>query len=65
MHRWANPLTDSGHNLRLQTKLVAESSSKVVDTTLSVSRYVGNFTDMIEHMPTSEEEYGDQTKGSP
>lgn len=58
-------LTNCSNNLRLQTKLGLETSSKVADATLSITRHVWNLSDMVEHMSTCKEENSDQADGSP
>lgn len=45
--------------------MVAESSREVADSSLSVTRYIGNLSDVIEHMPASEEKDCNQTEGCP
>lgn len=58
-------LTDSSHNLRLQSKLVAEATRKVVDATLSVARDIGDLANMVEHVATGEKQHGDEAERGP
>ena len=58
-------LTHSGHNLRLQPKLVLEASSEVRDPALAITRYVWYLTNVIEHVPTGEKQNRDQTDRCP
>ena len=58
-------LTNSGDDLRLQTELIAKTSSKVADSTLSVPASVWYIPDAVEHVPTCEQKNGDQAERSP
>lgn len=58
-------LTHCGHDLCLQAKLVGETSSKVVDSALPVTRNVWHFPYVIKHMTTCEEQYNDEASCSP
>jgi hypothetical protein len=58
-------LTDGGNNLRLETELVAKSSSEIAESTFSVSGDIRHFADVVEHVSTGEEQHGDETEGSP
>lgn len=51
----ASGLTDCRNDLRFQTKLIAESTSKVTNTPFSVTGYVWSRPDVIEHMPAGEQ----------
>lgn len=57
--------TNCSNNLRLKTKLVAKAPGKIVDSALAIARYVGRLPDVVEHVPASEEQDGDETDGSP
>jgi hypothetical protein len=53
------------NDLRLKTKLVAETSSKVADSTLAIALYIWRLPDVVEHMTTSKEQYSNQAKRRP
>ena len=53
-------LTHRGHNLRLQAKLVAEATCKIADSTLPITRNVGDLPDMIEHVTACKQKDSNQ-----
>lgn len=59
-----NPV-NGGDDLRFETELVAESTSKVVDAALAVTLNVGCLTDVVEHVARGKEEDSNQREGSP
>lgn len=58
-------LTHSGDNLRLKTKLVLETTSKVSHTASAVSRHVWHLANVVVHMSAGEKKNGDQADCSP
>ena len=56
---------DGSNDLRLETELVAEATSEVADTTLSVTLYVRCLADVVEHVSRGEEQDGDQGERGP
>ena len=57
--------THCSNDLRLETELVLEATSKVGDTSLAVTSHVWHLADVVVHVTTGEEEYGNQTDGGP
>lgn len=49
-------LTHSCNDLCLQAILVGEASCKVADSTLTITSNIWNFSDVVEHVSTGEEE---------
>lgn len=58
-------LTEKANNLGLDTQLVLETSGKVVNVTLSISRDVRNLADLVEHVATSAGKDHDDGDGGP
>ncbi len=58
-------LTHCSDDLCLQTKLIREAASKVIDTTFAVTRNVGHLSDVIEHVSARKQENGDETYRGP
>lgn len=58
-------LTNSRDNLRFHTKLVLEAARKITNTPFAIPNHVWYLADMIEHVPTREEEDSDQADRSP
>lgn len=58
-------LTDGGNYLGLQTILTLETACEVANTTLSVSSHIRHLADVVKHMPTGEEQDGDEADGCP
>lgn len=48
--------THRGYNLRLQSKLVLEAIREVTHTSLAIARHVWDFSNVVEHVATSEQE---------
>ena len=57
--------TQRGYNLRLQAILALEATGEVTDTPMSVPCDVGNFANMVEHVPTGEKQDRYQADTSP
>jgi len=55
--RSSETLTHCGNDLRLETKLVAEATSEVVEAALSISRNIWRLPDVVEHVPTGEKQH--------
>jgi hypothetical protein len=58
-------LTHCSNDLGLETELVLEATSKVVDTTLTVGLNIWDLADVVEHVSAREEQNSDQADGSP
>ncbi len=58
-------LTYGSHDLCLQAKLVLESTSKVTNTSVSISGHIRDLSNVIEHLTAGEEEDGDQAESRP
>jgi hypothetical protein len=58
-------LTHCSNDLGLETELVLEATSKVVDTTLAVGLNIWDLADVVEHVSAREEQNSDQADGSP
>ena len=56
---------DGGNDLRLETKLVAEASSKVGDAALAVAGNVRCLPDVVEHVAAGKEQHSNQAECSP
>lgn len=52
-------------DLRLESELIAETSSEVANASLAIARNVRCLSDVVEHVATREEENGDQANCSP
>ena len=58
-------LTHASHDLSLHAILILESACEVTDSTTSIARYIRYLSDVIEHMPTCEQEDSNQAYSSP
>lgn len=58
-------LTDGSHDLRLQAKLVLETTRKVADAAIAVTSYVRDLPNVIKHLTAGEQKNGDQADGGP
>jgi len=58
-------LTHGSYNLCFHSVLVGEASCKVREAASAVSGNVGHLSNVIEHVPTSEEQYQDQANAGP
>ena len=58
-------LTHCGNDLGLETELILEATSKVVDTTLAVGLNIWDLADVVEHVSAGEKQNSDQADGSP
>jgi hypothetical protein len=58
-------LTHGGNDLRLQSELVAETSSKVADSSFAISSSVLDLPDVVEHVSAGEQKNSNQTDRSP
>lgn len=58
-------LTQRGHNLGLQAKLLLETGRNVTNSTSSVASDVRNLADVVEHVSAGEEQDRDEADGSP
>lgn len=59
LHRYICILTDSCHDLGFEAKLIAETSSKIANAAFPITGHVRYFSDVVEHVSTGEEQYGD------
>lgn len=58
-------LTNSSNNLRLHSKLIGKTTSKVADTALAIAHDVRDFTNMVEHVATGKQKNSNQAEASP
>lgn len=58
-------LTECSHDLRLQSVLALEISSKVADSATTISGDIRHFANMVEHVAAGKEKDGDQADGCP
>lgn len=58
-------LTQRGHNLGLQAKLLLETGRNVTNSTSSVASDVRDLADVVEHVSAGEEQDRDEADGSP
>lgn len=58
-------LTHCGNNLRFKTELVGKAPSKVAHPTLTVSSNVWHLANVIEHVPTCEQQDYNEAYGRP
>lgn len=56
---------DRSDDLRLKTELVAEASSKVAKSTLSIALDIWCLPDVVEHVTAGEEQYSNQAECRP
>lgn len=57
--------THCSHNLCLKTELAGKTASKVANATFPITRNIGYFPYVIEHVTARKEQDNDQTDGSP
>lgn len=58
-------LTQRGHNLGLQAKLLLETGRNVANSTSPVASDVRNLADVVEHVSAGEEQDRDEADGGP
>src|SRR5947207_15577918 len=58
-------LTNDSNDLRLQSKLIAESCGNITDSTSPVIYDVRHFSNMVVHVPAGKQQHGDKGQCSP
>lgn len=62
---WELGLTQRGHDLGLQAKLLLETGRNVANSTSSIASDIRNLADVVEHVSAGKEQDGDEADGGP